>query len=104
MALRKKNDPDAPIIDPKIFRTFFRNVSERTFLLFARKDLEKFIRHGDYSEDKEQIIGSLRYFPGRGRGDFGLAGPVVGAPAAVIALEFLVALGSKEVVCFGSCG
>jgi purine-nucleoside phosphorylase len=99
------DDPSSrALIQPRYFRKFFRAVSRRAYFVFNEEYVEKVSRRGDYNRSKARRIGSVGYLPGRGKDDFAVVGPAVGAPASAVALEFLAELGCREVVCFGVCG
>ena len=95
---------DDALIKPRVFRPFFRKVGRRAFLLFQPHFVQKLAARGGYDASKTRLLGSTPYIPGRGADDFGIAGPVVGAPAAALAAEFLILLGCREIVAFGICG
>jgi uridine phosphorylase len=95
---------DDALVQPRHFRPFFRKVNRRAFLLFQPQLVQKLAARGGYEAGSSRAIGSTTYLPGRDADDFGIAGPVVGAPAAALAAEFLIALGCREIVAFGICG
>ena len=108
MASSSNRNPDSPIIEPAFFGKFYRKVSERIFIFFRREEMNKFAAMAGYAGSRpgkgRRSIGPVDYLPGKTKDDYGLAGPIIGAPAAVISLEFLAACGAREIICFGVCG
>ena len=95
---------DDALVRPGYFRPFFRKVGRRAFLVFQADYLERLAALGGYETGRTRRLGPTAYLPGTSREDFGIAGPVTGAPAAALAAEFLIMLGCREIVCFGICG
>ena len=95
---------DDALIRPSLFGKLFRNVNRRAYLVFQSNIRRQLVKRGGYDPAKAREIGAIQYIPGRGRDDFGVAGPVIGAPMAALAAEFLIALGCREIVAFGTCG
>lgn len=95
---------DDAIIQPKIFRRVMRKVNRRAFLLYQSRFIKKLLAKGGYDTAKAREIGPFIYYPGKNRDDFGIAGPVTGAPAAALTAEFLITLGCQQIITFGTCG
>ena len=100
----KKTQGEQAIINPSIFKVAYRPVAKSVIIMFAKHHLRDYLTQGGHNPKKVRTITHSDYYPPTQKGAPGLAGPVVGAPAAVTLLEILIALGAKKVLGFGICG
>ena len=98
------NDGDEPLIVPKRGRSE-RMLPADALLLFSPQDLRllRAIAPRRVVKDRELFLSRVQVCRW-GSGVVAVAGPMLGAPQAVLVLEKLIALGVRRVVAFGWCG
>lgn len=76
-----------------------------TVMVSSQSDLDMICRLANRDEDYfKNVMMSRLYFGYDSKTPFSLAGPVVGAPYAVMLLETIVAWGAKKIIFIGWCG
>lgn len=95
---------DEVLIVPKKGRSE-QTLPLRALLVFAPQDVRSLLDNGleNAQTARKQFLSDVHEGEFRGVG-IALAGPMLGAPQAVLVLEKLIALGVRSVVAFGWCG
>jgi uridine phosphorylase len=81
------------------------NVPDIAIMAFVQADMNLFKRRtAKVVRDQKEIAGRILECRMLNGLSLALAGPVLGAPQAVILLEKLIALGARYIICMGWCG
>ena len=98
------NDKNQAIIQPSRGRRE-EALPPLAILIFTPQDVELFLRHAPLLRRRPQGIYLSSLFVGPCQGiPLVVAGPMLGAPQAVLVVEKLIALGVAEIIAVGWCG
>jgi len=96
--------PQRVIIEPRKEASEY-NVPDTAIMTFVQADMNLFReRTAEVIRVQKQITGRILECRTSSGISLALAGPVLGAPQAVILLEKLIALGARYIFCMGWCG